>query len=1102
MSLSCLLGMHDIIWNNSSSGSFRQRNHVRGLERVRMSTARSPASSTITPQNIDEFANVLRVKNQSSNNLQFLFRSNGSDNFPGRTSQNGFRADQWSVPDGSQQEVEESGGTETDYSGISKKDSKEKGIQEIMPSKKKIWSNDSRVEKEPEKPMFFQHQWQETPWAIEGETDKSEHAVSQPIMVKQRGNQGFNPPEQQSSVVSPRSADGLGVYGMVEYVLASSPGGGDLEATMKGMDINGTLRVKSPYDDAAEAQPTVLDIQKEQEAVNSHSGTPIQDEESQLVFSRTPGSRQESPNPNSQSSQEGPKSNGYGQDIQIMGKVESASESSLVTSPVQLITQVDPSAIGIETLPFSYGESQLQGNNPEGIVRSIAQQQPQVIIGNAQQQQYGVALASSPYFVTNPPQDPYGNGSISILNANGQPAVIPTQYAPYGMQPWAYANASGNAAYVQQQPQQLQQSQLRTQSNGNRATGEQMIGQQLSTTPTGYQVIPGPLSIPAGATFYDQQGNPVIINGRMAQQLTNPLGQPIRMVSPMVVNNSGQTAVSPQMQSQSQTIQLLNAQQQQQSQQSQQARQQQGSSINLGYLSTGNVGALSALNGVSNVQLPNGGPVGVIGGHLSTSMPSSVAPPIGGIQARRDAFGQMETMKQQNVTQVYPGMVGSYNSLTVNTPLANNLNISDSNTSPIQNQASFNLGSPVNSRFSGYMSLLTAQADRKYSSSASSLVGGSIFGPSTTSIYRKSGRDSGRSKLLEDFRNNRYPNLQLRDLTNHIVEFSQDQHGSRFIQQKLERASVMEKNLVFNEILSAAYSLMTDVFGNYVIQKFFEFGSPEQKMALANRIQGHVLQLALQMYGCRVIQKALESIPQNVQKDLVAELDGHVLKCVKDQNGNHVVQKCIECVDAAHLQFIINAFRGQVFALSTHPYGCRVIQRILEHCSPEQTSPILSELHENTERLVQDQYGNYVIQHVLEHGSPDDKLTIIALVRGNVLQLSQHKFASNVVEKCVSHASRADRAALIDEVCNDANPGALYAMMKDQFANYVVQKMIDVAEPLQKKMLILKIRPHEATLRKFTYGKHILAKLEKLGKSFYLKPNVDMVFLPPNGHVL
>lgn len=40
---------------------------------------------------------------------------------------------------------------------------------------------------------------------------------------------------------------------------------------------------------------------------------------------------------------------------------------------------------------------------------------------------------------------------------------------------------------------------------------------------------------------------------------------------------------------------------------------------------------------------------------------------------------------------------------------------------------------------------------------------------------------TGRSRLLEDFRNNRIPNLQLKDLVNHVVEFSQDQHGSRCV---------------------------------------------------------------------------------------------------------------------------------------------------------------------------------------------------------------------------------------------------------------------------------------------------------------------------------
>jgi pumilio RNA-binding family len=92
--------------------------------------------------------------------------------------------------------------------------------------------------------------------------------------------------------------------------------------------------------------------------------------------------------------------------------------------------------------------------------------------------------------------------------------------------------------------------------------------------------------------------------------------------------------------------------------------------------------------------------------------------------------------------------------------------------------------------------------------------------------------------------------------------------------------------------------------------------------------------------------------------------------------------------------------------------------------------------------------------------------------------LSQHKFASNVIEKCVMHGNRAEKASLVDEVlmCNDS---ALYTMMKDQYANYVIQKMLDLAEPNQRKLLIHKIRPHIPTLRKYTYGKHILAKMEK-----------------------
>ena len=68
-------------------------------------------------------------------------------------------------------------------------------------------------------------------------------------------------------------------------------------------------------------------------------------------------------------------------------------------------------------------------------------------------------------------------------------------------------------------------------------------------------------------------------------------------------------------------------------------------------------------------------------------------------------------------------------------------------------------------------------------------------------------------------------------------------------------------------------------------------------------------------------------------------------------------------------------------------------------------------------------------------------------------------------------------------------------MMKDQYANYVVQKMIDVAEPTQRKILMHNIRPHVNTLKKYTYGKHILAKLDK----YFLKNNTDLGPIGPPG---
>ncbi|XP_033083304.1 pumilio homolog 1 isoform X16 [Trachypithecus francoisi] len=980
--------------------------------------------------------------------------------------------------------------------------------EQLLPGKK-FWETDESSKDGP-KGIFLGDQWRDSAWGT------SDHSVSQPIMVQRRPGQSFHVNSEVNSVLSPRSeSGGLGVS-MVEYVLSSSPGDSCLRKGGFGprdadSDENdkGEKKNKGTFDG-----DKLGDLKEEGDVMDKTNGLPVQNGIDADVkdFSRTPGNCQNSAN-----------------EVDLLGPNQNGSEglaqltSTNGAKPVEDFSNMESQSVpldpmehvGMEPLQFDYSGTQVPVDSAAatvGLFDYNSQQQlfqrPNALavqqLTAAQQQQYALAAAHQPHigmfsaglapaaFVPNPyiisaappGTDPYTAGLAAAATLG--PAVVPHQY--YGVTPWgvypaslfqqqaAAAAAATNSANQQTTPQ-AQQGQQQIPHNYRKKEGQVLrggasqrpltpnqnqqgqqtdplvaaaavnsalaFGQGLAAGMPGYPVL-------APAAYYDQTGALVVNAGAR-----NGLGAPVRLVAPapvIISSSAAQAAVA---------------------------------------------AAAASANGAA------GGLAGTTNGPFR---------PLGTQQP------QPQPQQQPNNNLASSSFYGnnSLNSNSQSSSLFSQGSAQPANTS-LGFGSSSSLGATLGSALGGfgtaggltngsgrYISAAPG-AEAKYRSASSA---SSLFSPSSTlfssSRLRYGMSDvmpSGRSRLLEDFRNNRYPNLQLREIAGHIMEFSQDQHGSRFIQLKLERATPAERQLVFNEILQAAYQLMVDVFGNYVIQKFFEFGSLEQKLALAERIRGHVLSLALQMYGCRVIQKALEFIPsdQQVINEMVRELDGHVLKCVKDQNGNHVVQKCIECVQPQSLQFIIDAFKGQVFALSTHPYGCRVIQRILEHCLPDQTLPILEELHQHTEQLVQDQYGNYVIQHVLEHGRPEDKSKIVAEIRGNVLVLSQHKFASNVVEKCVTHASRTERAVLIDEVCtmNDGPHSALYTMMKDQYANYVVQKMIDVAEPGQRKIVMHKIRPHIATLRKYTYGKHILAKLEK----YYMKNGVDLgpICGPPNG---
>ncbi|KAJ3705162.1 hypothetical protein LUZ61_008867 [Rhynchospora tenuis] len=288
--------------------------------------------------------------------------------------------------------------------------------------------------------------------------------------------------------------------------------------------------------------------------------------------------------------------------------------------------------------------------------------------------------------------------------------------------------------------------------------------------------------------------------------------------------------------------------------------------------------------------------------------------------------------------------------------------------------------------------------------------------------------------------------LKLCEVIGHAEEFSFDQKGSRFIQEKLETATNEEKDVIFQEIRPVVMNLIIDVFGNFVVQK------------------------------------ALEVVDMDKRVSMAKELDGHVIQCSCDQHGNHVVSKIIECVPQELIGFIISSLSAEITSLSAHPYGRHVIQTLLECCDEASDRLVMvRQLLQDLFALSHDQYGNYIIQHVLENGKPQERSAIIQILSGNVLKMSKHKFASNVVEKGLRFGTPQEQCHMVDEILTFTNEcDTLQMMVYDQYGNHLVHTALELSNSEQLVNMISRINHYLTVAKRFTYEPSFISMIEKL----------------------
>ncbi|KAL4915774.1 hypothetical protein BDW62DRAFT_212470 [Aspergillus aurantiobrunneus] len=330
----------------------------------------------------------------------------------------------------------------------------------------------------------------------------------------------------------------------------------------------------------------------------------------------------------------------------------------------------------------------------------------------------------------------------------------------------------------------------------------------------------------------------------------------------------------------------------------------------------------------------------------------------------------------------------------------------------------------------------------------------------------------------------RFTNYPLEHYRGEIYGLCKDQHGCRYLQRKLEERNAEHVQMIFDETHLHVVELMTDPFGNYLCQKLLEYSNDEQRTALINSAAHQLVKIALNQHGTRALQKMIEFISTSEQTQTVIQaLKDHVVELVQDLNGNHVIQKCLNRLSAEDSQFIYDAVGANCVVVGTHRHGCCVLQRCIDHASGEQRARLISQITSNAFALVQDPFGNYVVQYILDLAEAHFTEPLCQAFRGNIPALSKQKFSSNVIEKCLRTAEMPIRRLMIDEMLSGAE---LEKMLRDSFANYVVQTAMDFADPETRNHIVECIRPILPSIRQTPHGRRIAGKMmasENSGRS-------------------
>ena len=321
-------------------------------------------------------------------------------------------------------------------------------------------------------------------------------------------------------------------------------------------------------------------------------------------------------------------------------------------------------------------------------------------------------------------------------------------------------------------------------------------------------------------------------------------------------------------------------------------------------------------------------------------------------------------------------------------------------------------------------------------------------------------------------------NIELAKIS-HILAKRKD--GSKFLENIIESNPSLASSIFFPYSLAYFEEISNNKYGNFYIKKIIKYLDKELLFKLIEFISPLIIRLGTNQYGSKIIEQLIKSIKDddNLILNFIQKIIPNITLLINDINGTHIIYKLILLKSKSKFLVEENILKN-IKSIYISREGSNLLKKFFDIINKDCNNTndyqkmiiFINIINNNLQLIITDQFGNYLIRHIIQNLNNFINEILYKNIITNLIYFSNQKYSSNVIENCLDNKNWGK--LIIDKICEQKVFNCIFL---NEYGNYVIQKVLSLADEKQKNILFNYIIQSSKQLQSLPFGQKLISRL-------------------------